>query len=164
MFLVFDLLWQDGVDLRGLPLSERKRDLDRLCRKSKVPFMRQVQTFPDGPLLFEQLQQVRIRGCRQQALERRATQAGRAANGSKTKCPGWKRVNAERWRIFEGPRKPELTEAQKTLAKKREELARVLERLQSPGLTPGIGARAAQARRLAGAGNRGIGAGLNRPY
>ena len=67
-FLVFDLLWQDGVDLRGLPLSERKRDLDRLCRKSKVPFMRQVQTFPDGPLLFEQLQQVWIRGCRQQAL------------------------------------------------------------------------------------------------
>ncbi len=27
MFLVFDLLHQDGVDLRGLPLSERKRDL-----------------------------------------------------------------------------------------------------------------------------------------
>jgi len=30
MFLAFDLLHQDGVDLRGLPLSERKRDLDRL--------------------------------------------------------------------------------------------------------------------------------------
>ncbi len=43
------------------------------------------------------------------------------------KCPGWKRINAERWRIFEGPRKPELTEAKKTLAKKRQELARVLE-------------------------------------
>ena len=41
-------------------------------------------------------------------------------------------------RIFEGPRKPELTEAQKTLAKKREELARVLERLRSPGLTQGM--------------------------
>jgi hypothetical protein len=35
--------------------------------------------------------------------------------------------------LFEGPRKPELTEAQKTLAKKRGELARVLERLRSPG-------------------------------
>jgi hypothetical protein len=31
-----------------------------------------------------------------------------------------------------------MTEAQKTLAKKREELARVLERLRSPGLRPGI--------------------------
>ena len=27
-------------------LSERKRDLHRLCRKSRVPFMREVQTFP----------------------------------------------------------------------------------------------------------------------
>jgi len=33
MFLVFDLLHLDGVDLRGLPLSERKRDLQRLCAK-----------------------------------------------------------------------------------------------------------------------------------
>ena len=28
-------------------------------------------------------------------------------NWVKTKCPGWKRINAERWRIFEGPRKPD---------------------------------------------------------
>jgi len=35
---------KNGVDLRGLPLSERKRDLDRLCSKAKVPFMREVQT------------------------------------------------------------------------------------------------------------------------
>jgi len=38
---------------------------------------------------------------------------------------------------IEGRRKPELTEAQKTLAKKREELARVLERLRAPGLNSG---------------------------
>ena len=37
MLLAFDLLHQDGVDLRGLPPSERKRDLDRLCRKSRSP-------------------------------------------------------------------------------------------------------------------------------
>jgi hypothetical protein len=48
----------------------------------------------------------------------------------KTKCPDWKRDNAERHKLFERPRKPEPTEAQKTLAKKREELARVLERLR----------------------------------
>jgi uncharacterized coiled-coil protein SlyX len=40
--------------------------------------------------------------------------------------------------MFEGLRKPELTEAQKTLAKKREELARVLERLRSPQLSHGM--------------------------
>ena len=38
MFLAFDPLRQDAVDLRGLPLSERKRDLHRLCAKSRVPF------------------------------------------------------------------------------------------------------------------------------
>ena len=36
------------MDLRGLSLTERKRDLHRLCRKSRVPFMREVQTFPNG--------------------------------------------------------------------------------------------------------------------
>ena len=39
---------------------------------------------------------------------------------------------------FEGPRKPELTEAQKTLARKRQQLARVIERLRSPPLSHGI--------------------------
>ena len=47
MLLAFDLLHQDGVDLRGLPPSERKRDLDRLCRKSKVPYLSQVETWGD---------------------------------------------------------------------------------------------------------------------
>ena len=46
MFLAFDLLDQDGVDLRSLPLSERKRDLTRLCRQSRTPFFKQVETFP----------------------------------------------------------------------------------------------------------------------
>jgi hypothetical protein len=54
------------------------------------------------------------------------------------KCPNWKRINAERHKLFEGPRKPEFTEAQQTLAKKRQELARVLERLRDPDLRPGI--------------------------
>jgi hypothetical protein len=64
--------------------------------------------------------------------------SGPSRNWVKTKCPGWKRINAGRDKMFEGSRKPELTEAQKTLAKKRKELARVLERLRSPGLTFGL--------------------------
>jgi len=64
-----------------------------------------VQTFPNGPLLFDH----------------------------------W----SKRHKIFEGPRKPELT-AQKTLAKKREEFARVLEHLRSPGLTRALRANCAR--------------------
>ena len=48
----------------------------------------------------------------------------------KVKCPNWKRDNAERHKLFEGPRKPR--------RQKREELARVLERLRAPGLRQGI--------------------------
>jgi hypothetical protein len=72
-----------------------------------------------------------------------------SCNWSKTKCPHWKRINLERHKLFEGPRKPEPTEAQKTLGKKCEELARALERLRAPGHS----ARAAQARDHSGAGN-----------
>ena len=53
--------------------------------------------------------------------------SGPSRNWTKTTCPGRKRANAERWRIFEGPRKPAMTEEQKTLIKKLEEHARVLE-------------------------------------
>jgi hypothetical protein len=64
--------------------------------------------------------------------------SGPSRNWNKTKCPGWKRINAERYRLFEGPTKPALTEAQKTLARKRLELAKVIERLRSPPLSHGI--------------------------
>ena len=116
MFLVFDLLHQDGVDLRGLPLSERKRDLHRLCRKSRVPFFREVQTFPSGPLLFDHCNKFGFEGVVSKRLASRYS-SGPSRNWVKTKCPGWKRINSERYRLFEGPRKPE---AQKTLAKKRQ--------------------------------------------
>jgi ATP dependent DNA ligase domain len=53
MFLAFDLLHQDGVDLRGLPLSERKRDLNRLCRKALMGLQGLAIHCPDrrlGPI------------------------------------------------------------------------------------------------------------------
>jgi hypothetical protein len=40
--------------------------------------------------------------------------------------------------VPEGNKKPALTEEQKTLIRKRQELARVRERLQDPDLRPGI--------------------------
>jgi hypothetical protein len=44
----------------------------------------------------------------------------------------------EQHRMFEGNKKPALTEEQKTLIQKREELARVQERLRDPDLRAGI--------------------------
>jgi bifunctional non-homologous end joining protein LigD len=102
----FDLLYQDGVDLRALPLSDRKRDLRRLCRKSLVPFMREVQTFPNGTPLVDHGSKFDFEG----VVSKRLTShylSGPSRNWVKTKCPGWKRINSERHKLFEGPRKPE---------------------------------------------------------
>ena len=70
VLIMFDLLHQDGVDLRPLPLTERKRDLERLCRRAKVPFMRQVQTFPNGQLLFEHCSKFGFEGVVSKRLDR----------------------------------------------------------------------------------------------
>jgi hypothetical protein len=56
----------------------------------------------------------------------------------KAKCPTWRRDNQQRFRMFEGNKKSAITEEQLTLEKKRGELTRVLERLRSPDLRPGI--------------------------
>ena len=99
--------------------------------------MREVQTFPNGTC-YSNCNKFGFEGVVSKRLVSRYSGAP-SRNWVKTKCPGWKRINAERYRLFEGPpRKPELTEAQKTLAKKRAELARVLERLRSPPLSHGI--------------------------
>jgi hypothetical protein len=61
--------------------------------------------------------------------------SGPSRHWVKTKCPDWKRDNTARWRIFN---QPEPTERQRVLVRKREELARVLDQLRTPGLRRGI--------------------------
>jgi len=102
---VFDLLHQDGVDLRGLPLSERKRDLHRLCLKSQVPFLKEVQTFPNGELLLDHCNKFGFEGVVSKRLASRYV-SGPSRYWTKTKCPDWKRVNAERHRLFENNKRP----------------------------------------------------------
>src|SRR5262245_32846435 len=67
--------------------------------------------------------------------------SGPSRHWTKTKCPGWKRENAERYRLFERPKKAEPSEQEqreRELRKKRAELARVLESLQGRDLWPGL--------------------------
>jgi ATP-dependent DNA ligase len=49
-FFAFDLLFENAVDLRDLPLSERQRDMSRLCDKGRkqVPCLYRVESFPEG--------------------------------------------------------------------------------------------------------------------
>ena len=54
-YFAFDLLRERDVDLRPLSLSERQRDLARLCNKARkaVRCLRLVESFPEGPPLLE---------------------------------------------------------------------------------------------------------------
>ncbi|MCP3135725.1 DNA ligase D [Pyxidicoccus xibeiensis] len=47
-FVIFDVLWLEGEDLRGLPLEERRERLERLLRDVKLPL--QVSERLDLPL------------------------------------------------------------------------------------------------------------------
>jgi ATP dependent DNA ligase domain len=81
MFLAFDLLHQDGVDLRSLTLIQRKKYLDRLCRSARIPFLRLVETFPDGEVLLGLLQPFWVRGHRVEATDIRLRQRGKPPLG-----------------------------------------------------------------------------------
>ena len=49
---MFDLLRQDGNDLRGLPLTARKGYLKQLMARSKDPALGLVPSFNDGEALL----------------------------------------------------------------------------------------------------------------
>jgi bifunctional non-homologous end joining protein LigD len=104
------LLHQDGVDLRSAPLSERKRDLNRLCRQSHTPFLKQVEIFPDGEALFDHCNQFGFEGVVSKR-RRSGYSSGLSRHWVKVKRPDWKRDNAERHKLWERARKPELTKA-----------------------------------------------------
>ena len=59
-FMVFDILYRDGRDLRSLPLSERKAILDRTLR-SEGP-IQTVSDFPDGEALFAVMKEKGLEG------------------------------------------------------------------------------------------------------
>jgi hypothetical protein len=126
--------FERGVDLRGLPLVERKRDLRRLCTKSRVPFLKKVEHFPDGRILYEHCDCFGFEGVVSKKLNSRY-ESGPSTLWQKSKCPSWRLAHVERWRAFE---KPQQIEEQKALIKKRQELARVVERLADPDLRSGL--------------------------
>jgi hypothetical protein len=94
-----------------------------------------IQAFPDGGALFEHCVRLNFEGIVAKRVDKPYT-SGPAKWWVKVKNPEWARVNAWRYVMFET--KPKLTERQRALIKKRQELARVLERLQDADLRAGI--------------------------
>jgi|SoiMethySBSTD1v2_1073268.scaffolds.fasta_scaffold630533_1 bifunctional non-homologous end joining protein LigD len=138
MFFAFDLLQENDVDLRALPLSERRRDLERLCRKARVPFLKLIEQFPDGQALFRYACEYDFEGTVSKRLVSRYA-SGPSRHWVKCRAPHWERDNAERYRLFEKPRKPPApTERERALQRRKAELARLHERLTEPKLRPGV--------------------------
>jgi bifunctional non-homologous end joining protein LigD len=125
-FFAFDLLHENGVDLRTLPLSERERDLTRLCNKGRkaVPCLLLVESFPEGAPLLEWCEHYQLEGIVSKRLPSRYS-SGACRDWQKTKCNGWREANQFRHKLFEGPRKQEQDPRERELKKKRTELARV---------------------------------------
>ena len=100
VFLAFDLLHQDGVDLRSLSLTERKRDLDPIVPTVAHAFPQTGRDLSDGEVLFDHCNKFGFEG----VVSKRRTSgysSGPSRHWVKIKCPDWKRDNAERHKLFE---------------------------------------------------------------
>jgi bifunctional non-homologous end joining protein LigD len=98
----FDLLHLDGQDLRPLPLTERRRQLEQLLERAKVPRLHLVEAFDDGQALFEMAERHGLEGV---VSKRRLApyRSGECIDWRKVKTETWCAANRERWRQFEKP-------------------------------------------------------------
>jgi bifunctional non-homologous end joining protein LigD len=98
----FDLLYLDGQDLRPLPLTERRRQLERLLERAKVPRLHLVEAFDDGQALFEMAERHGLEGV---VSKRRLApyRSGECLDWRKVKTETWRAANQERSRLLEKP-------------------------------------------------------------
>jgi len=86
VYYAFDLLFEDGEDLRSLPLSERKERLSRRLGKKKSGSIRLSEhVLGSGPEFFEQAGRLGLEGI----ISKRATstyRSGRGRDWVKVKC------------------------------------------------------------------------------
>jgi bifunctional non-homologous end joining protein LigD len=99
----FDLLYLNGRDLRDLPLSERKRQLEKLISKARSDWLQLSETFDDGAKLLAEADRRGLEGI----VSKRADapyRSGKRSEWIKVKCQTWLEANRERWRLFERDR------------------------------------------------------------
>src|SRR6185437_16406274 len=86
VYNVFDLLYRDGRDLTGLPLVERKAELQRLLPAKSVGPIRYVEDFDgDGSIIFEHAKKLNLEGIISK-LRDAPYRSGRSDNFVKTKA------------------------------------------------------------------------------
>jgi len=102
-----------------------------------VPCLRLVESFLEGPPLLEWCGHYQLEGIVSKRLSAPYT-SGLSRSWVKIKCDGWRVANKFRHKMFEGRKKPtELTERDRALVRKREELGRVRAQLRDADLREG---------------------------
>jgi bifunctional non-homologous end joining protein LigD len=96
----FDILHQDGDDLRSIPLIDRRLQLTELVARSSVPCLHLVWGFDDGPKLLDVAERHGLEGIVSKRA-RSAYRSGPSRDWVKIKTAGWREANRERWRLFE---------------------------------------------------------------
>jgi bifunctional non-homologous end joining protein LigD len=94
----FDILHLNGVDLRELPLTERKYALAKIIYKARDHTLRLSETFDDGEKLLASCERVGLEGIvskRKDFPYRSGT-----ADWVKVKCLSWREANKDRGELF----------------------------------------------------------------
>src|SRR5467141_766944 len=106
IFFAFDLLFADGMDIRSLPLGERKERLRKLLEarpKSKTSLLRYVEHFETGgDAILQSACKLSLEGIVSKKLSA-PYHSGRSENWTKAKCRaghevvlgGWKTTNGK---------------------------------------------------------------------
>ena len=97
---VFDILELNGVDLRSLPLWQRRQKLQQLVAKIDMPMIRLSETFDDPQKLLEVCEEHGLEGV---VSKRRLAPytSGRSRHWIKVKTAAWRERNRERYKVFE---------------------------------------------------------------
>lgn len=95
----FDLLHRDGLDLRDLPLVERRRRLARLCTFSKLKHLQIVTPFDNGSDLLATAERLSLEGV---VSKRKASlyRSGYSRDWLKIKTISWREANRGRGELF----------------------------------------------------------------
>jgi bifunctional non-homologous end joining protein LigD len=99
----FDLLHVNGMDTRTIPLVSRQQALHLHVLKVASDRLRFSESFDDGLKLLVAAERMGLEGI---VSKRRDApyRSGRQCEWIKVKCPTWRVLNRERWRLFERER------------------------------------------------------------
>ena len=104
----FDLLAQDGNDIRELPLVQRKARLRDILIDVDDERLRYSEEFDDPVKLLAVAEKMGLEGVVSKRKDR-PYKSGKLCDWVKVKTPSWREANAGRWENIQAPSRPRTT-------------------------------------------------------